>query len=302
MPCNNPITGYRAPGGQVTFNRQEGWIDREITVPCGRCMGCRLERSRQWAVRIMHEAQMYEPWQTHFITLTYNDENLPAYGNLRKKDWQDFAKRWRKKHGKFRYYHCGEYGTKYGRPHYHAAVFGMELDLQVDGKTKSGALAYYSQDLEETWGKGRTQVGSLTFESAAYVARYITKKIGGRRRIEDNPYAVYDPETGEQVFEKQEEYVTMSRGRREDGDGGIGYRWIKRWNKDVYRRDEVFMREHFQKPPKYYDNEYELIDPDHMAKIRGRRARNFKARSPRQQRDHERYLERVEKQHERDTL
>jgi hypothetical protein len=134
------------------------------------------------------------------------------------------------------------------------------------------------------------------------VARYITKKIGGRTRLEDDPYGVYDTTTGERIFEKQDEYVTMSRGRRDQGEGGIGYRWIQKWHKDVYRRDEVFMREHFQKPPKYYDNEYELIDQEHLAKIKARRANNHKERSPRQTRDAERYLERKERQHERDTL
>ena len=133
----------------------------------------------------MHERQMHDEDLCHFITLTYSNEHLPELGTLVTKDWQDFARRIRKKKGPFRFFHCGEYGDEKGRPHYHACVFGLQLfDLVPDGKTKSGEMAYQSEELTQIWGKGKTQVGTLTFESAAYVARYIMKKVGGLKKEE----------------------------------------------------------------------------------------------------------------------
>ena len=94
MACYAPLHGFRAAGGQVTFNRREGFLDLPLTVSCGSCIGCRLERSRQWAVRIMHEAQMHD--SNSFLTLTYNDEHLPANGSLKLSDFQQFCRNLRK--------------------------------------------------------------------------------------------------------------------------------------------------------------------------------------------------------------
>ena len=149
MPCYRPITGYRGPVNPSTgrrplvFNRREAWaparaIDRDVsvTIPCGRCIGCRLERSRQWAMRCVHEASLYE--QNCFITLTYNEESLPKNRSLVKKHFQDFIRSLRdqlrylnelhdlkrgfceypQKDARIRYFHCGEYGEENGRPHY----------------------------------------------------------------------------------------------------------------------------------------------------------------------------------------
>lgn len=68
-----------------------------FTIPCGQCVGCRLEHSRRWAVRMMHEAQMHD--KNCFITLTYNDQYLPADGSLHLDHFQKFMKRLRKKFG-----------------------------------------------------------------------------------------------------------------------------------------------------------------------------------------------------------
>jgi hypothetical protein len=91
-----------------------------------------------------------------------------------------FIKRYRKKFGQFRYYYCGEYGDKLGRPHYHLLIFGHEFEDQELFKTNHGNdKLYTSPSLDKLWGKGYAVIGELTFQSAAYVARYIMKKITG---------------------------------------------------------------------------------------------------------------------------
>lgn len=213
----------------------------------------------------MHESQGYEPEECHFITLTYANKHLPELGTLVTRDWQDFARRARKEIGKFRYYHCGEYGDKYGRPHYHACTFGLDLnDLKLSGKTKSGENAYESETLERVWGKGKTQVGELTFQSAAYTARYVMKKVNGEKKKQGH-YQVVDEETGELKGERKPEYTTMSRRP------GIGKEWIEKYETDVYPRDEVIMNGKRMRPPKFYDSHYELQNPEGHEKLKQER-------------------------------
>lgn len=82
MPCFRPLKGYKSRvrnrdtgKRSIVFNPREGFHDLPVTLPCGQCIGCRLERSRQWAIRCAHEASLYE--ENCFITLTYRDEDLP---------------------------------------------------------------------------------------------------------------------------------------------------------------------------------------------------------------------------------
>lgn len=134
-----------------------------MNVPCGRCMSCRLNRTRMWALRIMHEAKKYE--NPCFITLTYNDENLPVNGTLVKRDLQDFFRRLRKEGYEIRYFASGEYGDCGNRPHYHCVVFGM------GGNDKPA--------IEKCWPKGFVTVSHVTYKRAAYVASYTQKKLTG---------------------------------------------------------------------------------------------------------------------------
>ena len=238
----------------------------------------------------MHEAQMNE--NNHFVTFTYNNEHLPAGGTLQKEDFQKWAKRWRKQNGKFRYFHCGEYGELRGRPHYHACVFGMKIqDLIEAGKTKSGHPALESEELKHSWGKGNVQVGRLTFESAAYTARYIMKKVTGDAAEEHYT----DRQTGEI---REREYVTMSRRP------GIGKEWYDKYKKDVYPRDEIFINGKYARPPKFYDGQYELEDEDEFRKIKKRRVRAGRKReqdnTPERRRTKESLLKRKEQQFARD--
>ncbi len=234
----------------------------QIQVPCGRCTGCRLERSRQWAIRCSHEASLNE--DNCFITLTYNDEAIPPYGTLKKADFQKFIKRLRKANTgrKIRYYHCGEYGEQLERPHYHACIFNYDFPDRKVFKKTGETLLYTSKILEGLWPKGYSTVGDVTFKSAAYVARYVMKKVLGKEQEEH--YSVVDEETGE-IIMREPEYTTMSL------KPGIGADWYNKWRGDVYPSDEVIIDGRSVKPPRYYDNLFEHDAPKEFNLIKMRR-------------------------------
>src|SRR3954449_8205389 len=118
MPCYCPQSAYRTSSGGVTFCRSGSLSGEKFSLPCGQCIGCRLERSRQWAMRCVHENKMHP--RSSFVTLTYDDKNIPPAGSLSKRDFQLFMKRLRKSQSNpLRFFACGEYGETTHRPHYH---------------------------------------------------------------------------------------------------------------------------------------------------------------------------------------
>lgn len=249
VPCYRPVSLARDKRTAVALD-----------VPCGRCIGCRLERSRQWAIRCMHEAQMHE--HNCMVTLTFDDEHLPSDG-VSVRDLQLFFKRLRK-HSAFRYYACGEYGDNFARPHYHALLFGLSFpDRYQIEDSPSGAPQWMSPLLDRTWKQGRCSIGSVTFESAAYVARYVTKKVTGDRAADH--YTVLNPLTGE-LIRLNPEFGTMSR------NPGIGRSWFERYSRDVYPFDEVVARGHPSKVPRYYDKIHEAVAPEAHQAVRKERA------------------------------
>lgn len=271
MPCYHPITGYRGrkpgPSGKtpIVFDIGDS-CGIKIKLPCGQCIGCRLERSRQWAVRLTHEAQLHA--DSLFVTLTYDEEHLPADGNLNKKHFQDFMKRlrWHFSEQDIKFFHCGEYGERFARPHYHAALYGINFDDRLQYSERNGVRLDYSKQLEEIWGKGFASVGELTFESAAYIARYCTKKITGDKADEHYQRIT---EYGELV-QVEPEYTTMSRGGRTK-KGGIARGWFDEYGNEVFPHDEVISRGHPAKPPRYYDKLYEAAHARKFAEVKRRR-------------------------------
>lgn len=232
--------------------------DSEVKLPCGRCIGCRLERSRQWAIRCVHEASLYE--RNCFITLTFAPEHLPKSGSLDKRDFQLFMKRLRKRFGSgVRYFHCGEYGEKMGRPHYHACLFNFDFADRELWSVRDGVRLFTSEILSSLWPFGFSTIGDVTFESAAYVARYVTKKITGP--VAEDHYWRYDQKTGE-CYDLQPEYITMSRRP------GIGRPWIEKYQSDVYPHDRVVLRGRELRPPKFYDSIFELASPEEMEQVK----------------------------------
>lgn len=206
MSCYHPVIAYNVTPDQgdlfqrvvldfrppVDFECEQKMIrqGRRLLLPCRKCVGCRLDKSREWANRILLE-QLYhqESW---FITLTYDDEHLPpafpvdpatgeilsVHATLVKSDLQKFFKRLRfNSKQRIRYYACGEYGTQTYRPHYHAIIFGLHLDDLKVIKRNFGGQPYYTSDfISKCWPFGIHIIGRVTFESAAYVARYTMKK------------------------------------------------------------------------------------------------------------------------------
>ena len=168
MQCLHPFV-IKNPNLMVN-----GDMRKTIEVPCGHCVACRLARSREWAVRLLHESEFWDEFC--FVTLTYDDEHLPSNGSLVPRDLTLFFKRLRKDLGewKIKYFACGEYGDRFGRPHYHAIIFGLgtyDVDLICDN-----------------WSKGYVKVGTLTYKSCRYVAGYVQKKLYGEaaKFYEDN--------------------------------------------------------------------------------------------------------------------
>jgi len=270
MTCMYPLTAYQniIDGEKnISFKKIDGHQNNILTIACGQCIECRIARSKSWALRIMHEAQLYE--DNCFVTLTYNDESVSDLYSLEKRDMVLFLKRLRKKFSnkKIRFFQCGEYGEKYGRPHHHIILFNLDFPDKKIIKVESGYRLYESNILTELWGNGNCIIGDLTMESAAYVARYCIKKATGKDS--QNKNIRVDHQTGE-IFEIEPEYITMSR------KPGIAREWYKQFKEDIYSKDFIADKQKKFKPPKYYDKIYELEYPDKYKKLKEIRLKNLK--------------------------
>lgn len=265
MACYSPLSGFHGAVNPVTgkrplvFKRPGEALDIVgMKVPCGQCVGCRLERSRQWAIRCMHEASLYE--DNCFVTLTYDDRHLPAFGSLERDAFPKFVRRLRKSEGvKVRYYHAGEYGDRLGRPHYHGLLFGYDFSDKVVVGKRGDHHVYRSEVLRRLWPSGLSELGSVSFESAAYVARYIMKKMSGPAA--EGHYERVDSSTGE-VRQVEREFTSMSRRP------GIGRPWLDSFGGEVYPEDGVVVRGRLMKPPRFYDLQFEMADPSAAENVR----------------------------------
>lgn len=260
MACYHPLQAWRGrAGGPAVFCKPVEYPAISLTLPCGQCVGCRLERSRQWAVRMMHEASLHA--DNCFVTFTYDPEHLPSDLSLNKRHFQLFMKRLRKRFGKVRFFHCGEYGETTGRPHYHAILFGFQFPDLVFYSEDRGNRVFTSAVLDELWGYGECKIGSVSFESCAYVARYIMKKVTGD--LADSFYSRVSV-SGE-LYSILPEYVTMSRRP------GIAYDWFQKFGNEVFPYDEVISRGFPSRPPRYYDSLLEVSEPSVFDSIKRKR-------------------------------
>lgn len=161
---------------------ESGHASEFFYVPCGRCIGCRIDKARDWSVRLMCES--YTSSSSWFLTLTYDDLHMDEL-SLNKKHFQQFIDDLRylirTKYNpdvRIRYFGCGEYGDRSGRRHLHIIVFNLpNLDI-TPFKANNGVMYYTSEILNSVWNKGYVVLGHLTPESAQYVARYTLKKQG----------------------------------------------------------------------------------------------------------------------------
>lgn len=272
MVCYSPLQGFRARDGsrKLVFNRRAGWEDLPVTICCNQCIGCRLERSRQWAVRCVHESKLYS--RNCFITLTYSDKFLPANRSLILDDFQKFMKRLRKRYGSgIRVFYCGEYGPNLGRPHYHALIFNFDFDDRKKFlRNHRDEWVYTSEKLAKVWKKGFCTVADLTFDSAAYCARYVMKKVTGAAA--EMHYQWFDLET-RVLHQKVPEFAHQSRRP------GLAAGHFDKFMSDVYPSDFVVVNGAKCRPPRFYDNRLELVDPLEFARTKARRVQNAKVRS-----------------------
>ena len=153
-----------------------------------------------------------------------------------------------------------------GRPHYHAIIFGLELNDLEYYKENNGNKLYTSEFLTDTWGRGHVTIGQVTFESSSYVARYIMDKITGEQ-AEYHYYTRTDYATGE-FIELHPEFIRMSNRP------GIASEWYEKYKNDIYNNDEgtVIIRGGIKTtPPRYYEEKYHEEEPDKLHIIKQRR-------------------------------
>lgn len=264
MACFYPLAATQLPGGQIIikartpgliFKPTPAGLGRDIKLPCNRCIGCKVQRSQEWALRCLHESQQHEA--NCFLTLTIADEHLAAAapnGSLSKRIHQLFVKRLRATIGqRISYYMCGEYGEKLLRPHYHYLIFGYDFPNKVFHKTsRSGEKLYTSPTLNSLWEYGHAWIGQVTYESCAYVASYVMKKLNGDLALEH--YRRQD-EAGNDYW-LEPEFNEMSRRP------AIAHEWWTKFHPDITTSDQVVKSNGgLMKPPRYYDKLLKLMDP-----------------------------------------
>lgn len=209
-------------------------------------------------MRCMHEKRLYD--MSSFLTLTYDPKKLPVDGGLSFDDFQKFMKRVRHLTGDgLRFYACGEYGEMSGRPHYHALFLNYDFidRVRYNANSRSGAPLYTSKTLEKYWTSGLCVIGDVTFDSCAYVARYIMKKAIGASNAPDN--LVYNPDTGSYL---EPEFVTMSTRP------GLGKGYYDKYLSEVYRHDSVVINGREVRPPRFYDTKFAVEDPVRMDQVK----------------------------------
>lgn len=259
MTCFRPLTGYQRYAGSPLSFRIPSMLAKRVVVPCGQCSGCRLDKSASMAARCMHEASLYK--HNQFVTLTYKSSPMTLVPD----DFQKFLRRLRKIQP-FRFFGCGEYGDAYGRPHYHVLLFNFPcVDKYYWRMSDSGFRLYRSPGLEHVWRHGFVEIGDVTFESAAYVARYAMKKQIGKDA--GKVREILDVETGE-VVTREHEFARMSL------KPGIGSAWYDKYWKDVYPAGKVVFRGgKSRNAPKYYDSKYKLTFPVEYERLAAERLR-----------------------------
>lgn len=253
MACDKPLSMWQAPHVGPSYrddvDYETGEFTRRagsrplvsaplpgyasVTVPCGRCPGCLLAQARVLAIRSYHESTLHRC--NSFLTLTYADEHLPSDGKVSLDVMQRFWKRLRRRKDvpKIRYLCCGEYGDLTGRPHYHALVFGADF---MDSRSRLWTDDQYIHPmLQDVWGLGMVTHAPLNFARCAYVAGYVTKKIG-------------TPD----VFRK------MSTGR--GGNCGLGHGWLKAHADSIRNVGGVVIDGQVLPVPSYYFDKSDLSD------------------------------------------
>lgn len=267
---DSDVSNYKKTSFGAVQRALKGGSAREVLLPCGQCIGCRLDYSREWADRCVLEAKLwpYNWW----ATLTYDDEHLttdevidlktgevaPA-GILKPDDLTLFLKRlrrhWEYAHGHqgIRYYGCGEYGSKFHRPHFHVCLFNLPMFDLKHWYSRNGYATMTSEELSRIWGNGIVTVNELSWENAAYTARYMLKKAKGQEAEKWKASGL------------QQEFIRSSR------DPGIGYGYYALHKEEIYKTDGVLIKGSLHSPPRYFDKLYQIENPEHWEEVQQRR-------------------------------
>lgn len=265
--------------------KNDDWIKVQ-EIPCGKCIGCRLDYSKTWATRAMLEAMQWE--ENYFITLTYDDKHKPYNwqmpdletgqiytdpgnwnGYLNPDDMKHFMYRLRTdyarkfKHRGIRMMYCGEYGEDTKRPHYHAILFNMPIpanELKVYKQTYTKDFLYTWDWLTEEWGKGNVIIAEVTWNTCAYVARYMCKKQKG-------------PTSSEYYASRGQTPEFMRVSNRP----GLARQYYEEHKKEIYAGDELIIKGRNGKPvcikpPKYFDNLFKEFNKEYMEELKERRS------------------------------
>lgn len=289
MPCYHPLIAWENSNIKTKNGKSKIFFKppkpedlknwKQILLPCGQCIGCRLDYSKEWAIRCVLEKKEYE--HNYFLTLTYSPEHTQhlykihinkstgevenEYLDLNPEDLTKFMKdirRYYEYHFKWtniRFFACGEYGDEKQRPHFHIIMFNFPVpDLKPWFINKEHMQVYTSEIISKVWGKGLVAIGEVTYQSAAYVARYITKKQKGK-----------DAEN----FYKTPQFVRMSRMP------GIASAYYERNKEEIYKNDEIIIGTKIDKvvsvkPPGYFDKLYDEIEPDKLSDIKETRRKS----------------------------
>ncbi|WNK14167.1 MAG: replication initiator protein [Microvirus sp.] len=272
MSCVKPLKAYWRSRNRdaITFDVNHSATRVPFSLPCGRCIGCRLEKARQWGMRCLHEKKMWA--ENSYVTLTYNDKFLPPGATLCLRDLQLFMKRLRKAREpeKVRFFAGGEYGEENKRPHYHMLLFNCGFrDRVFHAENKRGEPLYVSNELNRFWSvdgesMGFCTIGEVTFDSAVYCAKYALKKVNGDKAFEH--YNILD-EDGCIVSERVPEFAVMSRRP------GIGAPYYEKYGSEVLAHDSVVVNGREVNPPRFYDLRSERLCPEAYDKLKRKRKR-----------------------------
>jgi hypothetical protein len=251
MACNEPKSVSKGKFGGIAFMEKHGqsYEAGGYRIPCGKCLGCKMDRAHSWAIRNKHETSLWD--HNSFLTLTYAENPYSLdYSHI-----QLFMRKLRKtlngdlpspcgNHFPIRFFCAGEYGEKFDRPHYHILLYNVFIPDQKPLKVGLNK----SELLDKLWEKGNVSIGPLYPERAAYVSQYSMKKIYGRGALETH-YKGRKPE-----------FIQMSNRP------GIGYWWYTQFKNDVLPKDYVVVEGTRRKIPRYYEKLFrKLNDKDPYA-------------------------------------
>lgn len=259
------------------------YLEQYTEVPCGTCVGCRMQYAENWAMRCVLEARQWK--HNNVLTLTYDPEHLPLskgidfktgevkdVPTLKPKDVQLFFKRFRKQYAQkygqdnIRFFDCGEYGDKNGRPHYHVILYNCNIPDKTFFKyNQNGYKLYRSKEITKIWGMGSVEINDLSYEMCAYIARYVLKKQKGHTAKETYLERGQVPE-----------FTNMSR------KPGIAYKYFEQKKETIYATQEIFIQTQKTlkkyKPPRYFDNLLQAEDEEAFKKIKAKRKNNAEDR------------------------